>query len=36
LSVLFDILSAGVVWEECFKLLAELLILLGLLRKVSV
>lgn len=33
LSVVFDIQSAGVLWEECFKLIAELLVALAFLRK---
>jgi hypothetical protein len=31
-SVLIDIFTAGVLWEECFKLLAELLVTCALLK----
>lgn len=34
-SVTFDVLAAGVLWEECFKLLAELSIACALLREVE-
>jgi len=34
-SVAIDVLGAGVLWEECFKLLAELLIACVLLREVD-
>jgi hypothetical protein len=34
-SVTIDILAAGVLWEECFKLIAELLITCALLREVA-
>jgi hypothetical protein len=33
-SVAVDVLSAGVLWEECFKLLAELLMVIVLLLRV--
>jgi hypothetical protein len=36
LSVVFDITSAGVVLEECFKLLGELMLVVALVKKVSV
>ena len=36
ISVGFDITGAGVVWEECFKLLAELLLVCALLKDVSI
>lgn len=32
-SVVIDIFTAGVLWEECFKLLAELLVACALLKK---
>ncbi len=34
-SVITDVLAAGVLWEECFKLVAELLMPCALLRKVD-
>jgi hypothetical protein len=34
-SVAIDVLAAGVLWEECFKLVAELLIVCVLLREVD-
>ncbi|AYB31593.1 hypothetical protein [Chryseolinea soli] len=34
-SVAFDVLAAGVLWEECFKLLAELIVACALLREVE-
>lgn len=35
ISVTIDITAAGVVWEECFKLLAELLLVCALLKEVT-
>ena len=35
ISVCIDIVRAGVVWEECFKLLAELALVCSLLREVT-
>lgn len=34
-SVIFDILAAGALWEDCFKLMAELLVACALLKKAA-